>query len=390
MDDALAMLRKRGLVQGIINEEAWSESGVRMTSAYAGFDATAKSLHVGHLVVFRVLHVLQDAGLPVIGLIGEGTARVGDPSFRTTERQMLDKKSVEDNALPIRKTVETLLSGQNARVVSNAEWLSDLNALDFLTETGKHFTMSRMLSFESVKARLGAGLTFLEFAYMLLQAKDFLELRERFGCDVQVGGSDQWANILCGVDLIRKTRSEVAFGITAPLLTRSDGRKMGKSEGRAVWLDPSMTSDFDFWQFWRNTPDEDVSRFLKIFTDIPEDECERFGGLRGVELNVGKIALADSVTTLVRGEGAAKASFLAATSSEGATEGLPKVTLDGEVALAKALLTAGLAQSAKSAKRFVSEGVRVNDDRVTDPARVIRAGDVLGFGKRKVLMVAPS
>lgn len=386
MDTAIAELRARGLIQGIINEDALaSASG----PVYAGFDATARSLHVGHLVVLRTLSVFRDHGVPVIGLVGEGTARVGDPSFRTTERQMMTADAVSDNALPIRQTLDRFLGGEGAEILSNGPWLGDLNLLEFLTDTGKHFTMSRMLSFESVSARLGAGLTFLEFAYMLLQARDFLELHDRFGCDVQVGGSDQWANILCGTDLIRKTRGATTFGITAPLLTRSDGKKMGKSGGHAVWLDPAMTPDFDFWQFWRNTPDADVGRFLLTFTDIPVSECVRLGALGGQEVNAAKVALADAVTRLVRGADAADAARKAA--ETGAAEGeVPVVALDGTVPLFRALVLSGTVPSAKAAKRAVSEGVRVDGVRMTDPNAEVGAGAVLTFGKRMFRLEAAS
>lgn len=327
--------------------------------------------------------------MSVIGLVGEETARVGDPSFRSRERKMLDADSVSTNAAPIRRTVETLLAGKGAKVVSNSEWLSDMGLLDFLTQTGKHFTMSRMMSFESVAERLGSGLTFLEFSYMLLQARDSLELHDRFGCGIQVGGSDQWANILCGVDLVRKERSVSVSGITCPLLTRSDGRKMGKSDGKAVWLDESMTSNFDFWQFWRNTPDDDVERFLKIFSEVPLDECEDLSRMTGEDLSRAKIRLADEVTSMVRGQTAASASRVAAIADPDdirSLGGLPKISIGDGMTLMRALQSSGVVSSSKAAKRAISEGVKVSGRKVHDPLLEMSVGNVISFGKKKFLI----
>lgn len=388
MKDVLHTLSERGLLNAVINAEGLSllPQGVPV---YAGFDATAASLHVGHLVVMRTLHVLSDHGAPVIGLVGEGTAQVGDPSFRTSERKMLGADAVAHNAQGIANDIQSLLP-DGAQMVSNGEWLHGLGALELLTETGKHFTLARMLSFESVSNRVGDGLTFLEFAYMLLQARDFLELRDRFGCRMQVGGSDQWANIICGTDLIRKSRAEDAFGITAPLLTRSDGRKMGKSGGNAVWLNAEMTPDFDFWQFWRNTPDADVGKFLRIFTDMPKEECDRLGALGGSEINIGKIALANAVTGWVRSPeraAACETASLAVSGDDADLSAIPRVSVTANSALFRILVESGIADSAKAAKRTIHGGVKVNDVRVEDPLHVPADGDLIKVGKKRLLVV---
>lgn len=389
MRDITDILRERDLLNAAINPEGLAQLAAPCP-VYAGFDATADSLHVGHLVVMRVLHVMAAQGFPIIGLIGAGTAEVGDPTFRTSERTMLSSDVVRDNAAGIQRNIANLLP-TGATIISNAEWLGPMGALELLRDTGQHFTLSRMLSFESVSGRVGSGLTFLEFSYMLLQARDFQELRDRFGCRIQVGGSDQWSNIICGTDLIRKTRGEDAFGITAPLLTRSDGRKMGKSGGQAVWLSTEKTDDFDFWQFWRNTPDADVAKFLRIFTDIPLDEILTITAVKGAKLNAAKIRLANAVTSWVRSPEAAQACESAAHAvahGDGHEAAVPTVSAAAGTALFRVLVTANLADSAKAAKRAVEGGVRVNNVRVEDPNAVVQHGDLIRIGKRCVRVEA--
>ena len=281
--------------------------------AYIGFDATAKSLHVGSLIQIMMLRWLQKTGGKPIVLMGGGTTKVGDPSFRADERPLLSAAQIDENIVGIRQVFSSYVTfgdgASDAMMVNNAEWLDQLNYLDFLRDIGRHFSINRMLSFESVKSRLDReqSLSFLEFNYMILQAYDFLELNRRYGCLLQMGGSDQWGNIVNGIDLTRRVADTGIFGLTSPLLTTSDGRKMGKSAGGAVWLNGAMLSPYEFWQFWRNTSDADVGRFLKLYTELPVEECERLGALAGSEINGAKIILANAVTGLLHGAAAAEA-----------------------------------------------------------------------------------
>tara|TARA_R110002072_G_scaffold19047_24_gene70737 strand:+ start:1620 stop:2519 length:900 start_codon:yes stop_codon:yes gene_type:complete len=258
---------------------------------YIGFDATAQSLHVGSLIQIMMLRWLQKTGGKPITLMGGGTTKVGDPSFRADERPLLGPEQIEDNIAGIKKVFSAYLTygdgPSDAMMINNAEWLDNLNYLDFLRDIGRHFSINRMLSFESVKSRLDReqSLSFLEFNYMILQAYDFMELHRRYGCILQMGGSDQWGNIVNGIDLTRRVIDGEVYGLTSPLLTTSDGKKMGKSQSGAIWLNPDMLSPYEFWQFWRNTTDADVGRFLKLYTELPMDECERLGALQGSEIN---------------------------------------------------------------------------------------------------------
>ena len=278
-------------------------------TAYIGYDATAASLHVGHLLNIMMLRWFQKTGNRPITLMGGGTTKVGDPSFRSEERPLLDAAAIQANIDGMGQVFARYLDyGDGAALMlNNAEWLDDLNYLDFLRDIGRHFSVNRMLSFESVKSRLDReqSLSFLEFNYMILQAYDFLELHRRHGCQLQMGGSDQWGNIVNGIDLTRRVDDAVIWGLTSPLLTTSDGRKMGKSAGGAVWLSGAMLSAYDFWQFWRNTTDADVGRFLKLYTELPIEECDRLGALQGSEINDAKILLANEVTSLLHGADAA-------------------------------------------------------------------------------------
>ena len=356
--------------------------------AYIGYDATAKSLHIGHLLNIMMLRWLQKTGHKPITLMGGGTTKVGDPSFRSDERPLLTPEAINENIEGMQQVFACYLGygdgATDAMMVNNAEWLDGLNYLDFLRDIGRHFSVNRMLSFESVKSRLDReqSLSFLEFNYMILQAYDFLELNRRYGCALQMGGSDQWGNIVNGIDLTRRVIDGQVFGLTSPLLTTSDGRKMGKSADGAIWLNGDMCSPYTFWQFWRNTTDADTGRFLKLYTELPVEECERLGALGGAEINEAKIILANEVTGLLHGPEAAEAAE--ATAREvfekgGIGDDLPTVTLDpaeltGGISIVQLIVRAGLAKSGKDAKRLISEnGARVNDAPLTDAGLMIDA-----------------
>ncbi|KZY51089.1 tyrosine--tRNA ligase [Sulfitobacter sp. KE29] len=356
--------------------------------AYVGYDATAKSLHVGHLVNIMMLRWLQKCGGKPITLMGGGTTKVGDPSFRSDERPLLTPEAIDDNIEGIRQVFAQYLDygeGETgALMLNNAEWLDGLNYLDFLRDIGRHFSINRMLSFESVKSRLDReqSLSFLEFNYMILQAYDFMELHRRYGCILQMGGSDQWGNIVNGIDLTRRVIDGEVYGLTSPLLTTSDGKKMGKSAGGAVWLNGDMLSPYEFWQFWRNCTDADVGRFLKLYTELPVDECDRLGALAGSEINEAKVRLANEVTGLLHGEEAARNAE--ATAREvfekgGVGDDLPTLTLsaadvgDG-VSIVQLLVKSGLAGSGKEAKRLIAEnGARIDDKPLTDAGMMLDA-----------------
>ena len=375
--------------------------------AYIGFDATAKSLHVGSLIQIMMLRWLQKTGHKPITLMGGGTTKVGDPSFRADERPLLDAAAIDDNIAGIKKVFSAYLEygdgPTDALMVNNAEWLDGLNYLDFLRDIGRHFSINRMLSFESVKSRLDReqSLSFLEFNYMILQAYDFMELHHRYGCVLQMGGSDQWGNIVNGIDLTRRVIDGEVYGLTSPLLTTSDGKKMGKSLAGAIWLNPDMLSPYEFWQFWRNTTDADVGRFLKLYTELPVDECDRLGALEGAEINESKVRLANEVTTLLHGASAAAAAE--ATSREvfekgGIGDDLPTLTLNAAdvgdgISIVQLLVKSGLAGSGKEAKRLISEnGARFNDAPLTDAGIMIDATALttpikLSAGKKRHALV---
>ncbi len=376
-------------------------------TCYIGYDATAKSLHVGHLLNIMLLRWWQKTGNRPITLMGGGTTKVGDPSFRADERPLLSAAQIDENIAAMQRVFGRYLaygdSPTQAVMLNNAEWLDGLNYLDFLRDIGRHFSVNRMLSFESVKSRLDReqSLSFLEFNYMILQAYDFLELFRREGCVLQMGGSDQWGNIINGIDLTRRVLDAQIFGLTTPLLTTSDGRKMGKSQGGAVWLDGAMLSPYEFWQFWRNTTDADVGRFLKLYTELPVAECDRLGALQGSEINAAKIILANEVTALLHGADAAAAAE--ATAREvfergGAGEDLPTLTLTaaeiGEgISVAQLITRSGLAASGKEAKRLIAEGgARMNDAALTDAGLMVTVADLaqplkLSAGKKRHALV---
>ncbi|MEL6915595.1 MAG: tyrosine--tRNA ligase [Pseudomonadota bacterium] len=415
----LSVMVERGFLADCTDLQALDEAMVAGTvPAYIGYDATAQSLHVGHLMNIMVLRWLQKTGHKPITLMGGGTTKVGDPSFRSDERPLLGPEQIDANIAGMRQVFAKLIAYEPgempssseavgrenaALMLNNAEWLDGLNYLDFLRDIGRHFSVNRMLSFESVKSRLDReqSLSFLEFNYMILQAYDFLELNRRYGCLLQMGGSDQWGNIVNGIDLTRRVAETEIFGLTTPLLTTSDGRKMGKSAGGAVWLNGDMLSPYEFWQFWRNTTDADTGRFLKLFTELPVEECERMGALAGAEINATKITLANEVTTLLHGAEAAAAAE--ATAREvfekgGVGDDLPTLTLsaadvgDG-ISIVQLITRAGLAKSGKEAKRLIAEnGARLDDAPLTDAGLMLDAAALarpvkLSAGKKRHALV---
>jgi tyrosyl-tRNA synthetase len=390
--DFLHVMATRGYLADCTDLQALDEALLAgVVPAYIGYDATAPSLHVGHLLNIMVLRWLQKTGHKPITLMGGGTTKIGDPSFRAEERPLLSPAQIDANIASMQVVFGRYLTygdgATDAIMLNNAEWLDSLNYLDFLRDIGRHFSVNRMLSFESVKSRLDReqSLSFLEFNYMILQAYDFLELYRRHGCRLQMGGSDQWGNIVNGVDLTRRVLDAEVFGLTTPLLTTSDGRKMGKSASGAVWLSAAMLSPYEFWQFWRNTTDADVGRFLRLYTELPLDEIARLETLGGAEINHAKIVLANAVTGMLHGSeaaAAAEATAQAVFEAGGIGEDLPTVTLSAEeaaagVSLAQLFVRAGLAKSGKEARRLIAEGAaRVNDAAATDAGRMIGAADL--------------
>ena len=312
--DLLRLLEQRGYIHQMTDAAGLDALGARqVVPGYIGYDATAPSLHVGHLLPIFMQRRLQQAGHKPIVLIGGGTTKVGDPSGKDESRRMLTSEDIRGNIAAIRPVFENLLrfgdGATDAVMVDNDEWLSELGYIELLRDVGPHFTINRMLTFDSVRLRLDREqpLTFLEFNYMILQAYDFLELSRRFGCRLQMGGRDQWGNIVNGIEFGRRMDGAELFGLTTPLLTTADGAKMGKTAAGAVWLNEDMLPAWDFWQYWRNCDDRDVGRFLRLFTDLPLDEIARLEALQGSEINAAKVVLANEVTRLVRGEAAARA-----------------------------------------------------------------------------------
>ena len=406
--DFIRIMMERGFLADCTDYQGLDEALINgVQTAYIGYDATAQSLHVGHLMNIMVLRWLQKTGHKPITLMGGGTTKVGDPSFRSDERPLLLAEQIAANIAGMQKVFDRYLDygdgATGALMLNNAEWLDGLNYLEFLRDIGRHFSVNRMLSFESVKSRLDReqSLSFLEFNYMILQAYDFLELNRRYGCILQMGGSDQWGNIVNGIDLTRRVLDHEIYGLTTPLLTTSDGRKMGKSQGGAVWLNGEMLSPYEFWQFWRNTTDADVGRFLKIFTELPIEECERLAALQGSEINEAKVILANEVTTLLHGaEAAQKAEATAREVFEkgGLGADLPTLTLspadlgDG-ISVVQLIVKSGLAKSGKEAKRLIAEnGARLDDRPLTDAGLMIDAAALaapikLSAGKKRHALV---
>lgn len=346
--------------------------------AYVGFDITAKSLHVGHLLPILTMRLFQKHGHKPIILLGGGTTKVGDPSFKNTTRPMLSDEQIADNLRGIRTCLDPFLEfGEDkAIMLNNADWLCNLNYLDFLREIGKYFSVNRMIGFDSVKAKLteNNSLSFLEFNYMTMQAYDFYHLFKERGCRIQLGGQDQWGNIICGVELIRKKCDVEVFGLTNPLLTTSDGKKMGKTANGAVWLTSDLLSDFDFWQYWRNVNDADVIKLMYLLSDLPVDEIKKMESIQGQELNEIKIMLADAATALVRGKDCLDGIHKSTTQIFGENdadlskiESLPRVKIDQTKSLIDALVESKLCVSRGDAKRLIrGNGVCINGDLVDE------------------------
>ncbi len=393
----LKLLDERGYIHQVTDAAALDAlADSQVLPGYIGFDATAPSLHVGNLVQIMQLRRLQQAGHKPIVLMGGGTTKVGDPSGKDEGRQLLASEQIDANIASIRRVFEHFLtfgdSPTDAVMLNNADWLDQLQYIDFLRDVGRHFTINRMLTFDSVRLRLDREqpMTFLEFNYMILQAYDFLELSRRAGCRLQLGGSDQWGNIVNGIELARRIDGTEVFGVTSPLITTADGAKMGKTAAGAVWLSGDMLSPYDYWQFWRNTADADVGRFLRLFTDLPLDVIAKLEGLPGAEINDAKIVLATEATAMLHGRDAAiSAKETAKTTFEsgGAGENLPTLSTGGSISILGALTSIGFCASNGEAKRKIAEGaVRVDDQVVSDPALTISVGEnsvKLSLGKKR-------
>ena len=411
--DFLRVLDERGFIHQI-SDEAGLDNLFRTetVSAYIGFDPTASSLHAGGLIQIMMLYWMQQTGHRPVALMGGGTGMVGDPSFKDEARKLMTPEAIQSNIDGIKQVFSNYLTfgdgPKDALMVNNAEWLLPLNYLEFLRDVGQHFSVNRMLSFDSVKQRLDReqSLSFLEFNYMILQAYDFVELNKRYGLRLQMGGSDQWGNILNGIDLGHRLRTPQLYALTTPLLTTSSGAKMGKSMNGAVWLNADMLSPYEFWQYWRNTEDADVGRFLKLYTALPLGEVARLAALGGAEINDAKKVLATEVTAMLHGRPMAEQAAETArkTFEEGVTaDTLPTVDIDrasleAGVGILSLFVSAGLASSNSEARRHVQGGaVRINDQAVSDDRRVVTDADLtadgvikLSLGKKKHVLVRPA
>ena len=407
--DFLNILSERGFIHQISDPETLdAQAKAGPIAGYIGFDATATSLHAGSLVQIMMLRWMQKTGHKPIALMGGGTTKIGDPSFKDESRKMLSVEQIAHNLAGIRQVFTKFLSfgdgPTDARMVNNADWLDHLNYIDFLRDYGVHFTINRMLSFDSVKLRLDREqpLTFLEFNYMILQGYDFLELSRRHNCVLQMGGSDQWGNIVNGIELGRRCDQKQLFALTSPLLTTSSGAKMGKTASGAVWLNADLLSPYDYWQYWRNAEDADVTRFLKLYTEMPLAEIDRLGALGGSEINDAKKVLATEATAMLHGRAVAEEAAETArrTFEEGqSAAGLPSIALDLDAGtgLLAACVAAGFAASNGEARRSVQGGaIRVNDQAVSDEklmlTRTLLADGVikLSMGKKKHVLVKPA
>lgn len=383
----LRLLHERGYIHQVTDAAALDAlASKQVVPGYVGFDATAPSLHVGNLVSIMLLRRLQQAGHKPVVLMGGGTTRIGDPTGKDEVRKMLTDATIEANIASIRTAFERFLTfgdgATDAVIVNNHDWLGKLGYIEMLQLVGTHFTVNRMLAFDSVKLRLEREqpMTFLEFNYMVLQGYDFRHLAKTAGVRLQMGGSDQWGNIVNGVELARRMDGTEVFGLTTPLITKSDGTKMGKSVSGAVWLNEAQLSNYDYWQFWRNTGDADVGRFLRLFTDLPLDEIARLEALEGVEINEAKKVLANEATAMCRGRAAAEEAAETArrTFEEGATgESLPTHTVDSDsIPIVDALVALGLAASKGEARRLIKGGgARVDGEKVADEAQMVSVGD---------------
>jgi len=393
----MRLLDERGYIHQVTDPAALDALAERQVMpGYIGFDATAPSLHVGNLVSIMLLRRLQQSGHKPIVLMGGGTTKVGDPSGKDEGRQLLPSERIDANIASIRRVFSKFLTfgdgPSDAIMVNNADWLDTLEYIPFLREVGRHFTINRMLTFDSVRLRLDREqpLTFLEFNYMILQAYDFLELSRRVGCRLQLGGSDQWGNIVNGIELTRRIDKTELFGVTTPLITTADGAKMGKTAQGAVWLSDELLSAYDYWQFWRNTQDADVGTFLKLFTDLSLEDIGKLEKLEGAEINQAKIVLATETTALLHGREAADTARHTAEATfagGGMGEDLPTLSLGDGMNIVHALTALGFTPSNKEAKRKIAEGaVRLDDATVTDPGLMLTAGEEplkLSLGKKR-------
>jgi tyrosyl-tRNA synthetase len=411
--DFLNILADRGFIHQVSEPDALDERArAGAITGYIGFDCTAASLHVGSLLPIMMLYWMQQTGHRPIALMGGGTTRVGDPSGKDEGRRILTDEMIEQNLVGIRAIFSKFLkfegAGGNAVIANNADWLNKLNYIDFLRDVGRHFSVNRMLSFDSVKLRLDRQqeLSFLEFNYMVLQAYDFVELHKRTGCFLQMGGSDQWGNIVNGIDLGRRMANAQLFALTSPLITTSSGTKMGKTAAGAVWLNADLMSPYDYWQYWRNTEDGDVVRFLKLFTILPLDEIAKLGALKGQDINEAKKVLATEATALVHGRAAADeaAGTARKTFEEGSFAGaLPTVEIARAelerglgVLTAFAEKTALVSSNGDARRRVKAGGLKVNDATVTDEKMVLTLKDLtpvgvikLSLGKKKHVLLKP-
>jgi tyrosyl-tRNA synthetase len=393
--ELLRLLSGRGYIHQVTDAEGLDAlAGKDIIPGYIGFDATGPSLHVGSLVQIMLLRRMQQSGHKPIVLMGGGTTKIGDPSGKDESRKLLTAETINANIASIRRVFERFLTfgdgPTDAILADNADWLDALHYISFLRDVGPHFTINRMLTFDSVRLRLEREqpLTFLEFNYMILQAYDFLELSRRTHCRLQLGGSDQWGNIVNGIELARRIDGTQLHGVTSPLITTADGGKMGKTEKGAVWLNADLLGPYDYWQFWRNTQDADVGKFLRLFTDIPLDEIARLEALQGAEINDAKKALADAATAMLHGEAASAGAAETArkTFEEGAAgEALPTLKVAGEIGLVDALIGLGLVASKNEARRLIAQGgARVDGEAAGEDVRIRVTGDVrISAGKKK-------
>jgi tyrosyl-tRNA synthetase len=410
--DLMRVLSERGFIHQCSDSAALDALATKgRITAYAGYDCTAPSLHVGHLLWMMMLRWMQKTGHRPIALTGGGTTRVGDPSGRDETRKVLTYDQIAANKAKLKQTVGRFIRFGTAATdgldLDNEEWLAPLNYIDFLRDVGRHFSVNRMLAFDSVKLRLEREqeLSFLEFNYMILQAYDFVELNRRYGCILQIGGSDQWGNIVSGIDLGHRMETPQLYGLTCPLITTASGAKMGKTARGAVWLNAELLSPYEYWQFWRNTEDADVARFLKLFTELPLAEIERLAALEGAERNEAKKVLASEATTLLHGRDAAEEAAAAAraTFEDGGTaDALPTITvpaaeLSAGVSVLALFVRAGLVASNSEARRQIrGGGLRLNDQPIADEQAVVTTRDLvagaakLSLGRKKHVLVKPA
>ncbi len=405
MNDALTILQERGFVQQCTDFEGLSKlMDEGPVTFYIGVDPTGPSLHIGHMVPFFALRHLRDAGHRGIALLGGGTARIGDPSGKTEMRKLISYEAIDENTERVVKQLDRFVGfdGVHALTANNKDWLANLNYIEFLRDIGRHFSVNRMLSFEAYRIRMETGLSFIEFNYQLLQSYDFLQLYKRYNCRLQIGGDDQWGNIVSGIELIRRIEGAECYGLTFPLVTTSDGKKMGKTEKGALFLDPEMTSPYEFFQYFRNVSDADVLRFLLMFTFLPVEECRRLGSLKDAALNEAKERLAWEVTSLIHGKEEADKALAAARAAfrgEGDATQLPtteidRARLEAGIGALDLFVASGLAPSKNEARRLIQQGgASVNGRKIEDERQVFSAKDMvegammLRAGKKRVARV---